>query len=198
LTVERGSAAGFSLVEMLVSTTVLLLCLAGLAAMMVENSKLNRSEQMAAQVQADARNCLAMVVQKLRGAGWDPMNAGIPTLALDADPTDGIEEIEIFSDIDEDGTTDGLDEQVLIRHEGSNVSWRRDSDTGSPFEIVASSVTNDADGDGTPEPMFEPDSATAPTRVNVRITARSPTPDPVSGDYIRYTLASEVAFRKEL
>ena len=50
---------------------------------------------------------------------------------------------------------------------------------------------------GTIEPMFIPNSA-SPTRVTVQITARSPDPDPTSGEFIRYTVSSDVELRKEL
>ena len=69
---------GFSLVELMVSMAVLLLALAGLAKMTIESSQINRAQQMTAQVQANARNCMTMVVQKLRSAGWDPATEGEP------------------------------------------------------------------------------------------------------------------------
>ena len=40
---------------------------------------------MTVEVQGNARNTLSMVVQKLRSAGWDPMNWGIPTVRLDGE-----------------------------------------------------------------------------------------------------------------
>jgi len=191
-------ASGFSLVELLVSLTVLMVVLTGLATMMIGNSKINKAEQMRARAHADARNCLSMIVQKLRSAGWDPANAGIPSVALDPDPGDSVDQIEIFADLDDDATTDGPGEQVLIRHSGQTVTWRNSSDVSAPFGILAVHIDNDEDGDGTPEPMFVPDSTTSPKRITVRVTARSPVPDPTSGEIIRYTVASEVTLRKEL
>jgi len=46
--------------------------------------------------------------------------------------------------------------------------------------------------------MFVADSMTNPTKITVRITARSPVPDPRSGQYIRYTVSSEIVLRKNL
>ncbi len=189
---------GFSLIETLVSLAVLLLLLTALASLMVQNGKMNRSEQMTAQVQASARNCLTMIVQPLRGAGWDPVNAGIGTVVLDSDPADDVAEIEVLADLDEDGATDGVGEQVLIRHVDDRVVWRLSNDVNQPFVVLASGITNDADGDGTIEPMFVPDSLITPSRITVRITARSPAPDPVTGEFIRYTVASDVTLRKTL
>jgi prepilin-type N-terminal cleavage/methylation domain-containing protein len=189
---------GFTVVELLVSLTVLLLVLAGCAQMMVQNSHVNRSQQMAAAAQADVRNCLELIQQKLRSAGWDPMNAGIATVAVDPDLTDLVSEIEIFADLDADTFTDSVDEQILIRHLGEEVVWRRSNDVADPFIVLANNITNDADGDGTPEAIFVPFPAVDPAGIRITITARSPQPDPVSGEFIRYTLSSDVILRKAL
>jgi len=194
----RNRQAGFTLVELMVSLVVTLLLAAGLATMMVESSRINRAQQMKARVQADARNCLSMVVQRLRSAGWDPLNADLDTLNLDSDTTDGIAEIELFADLDGDGLNDSLDEQVLIRHVGNQIVWRRTNDVTDPFVVLATNITNDADGDGTVEEMFVPSPATDPTFIRVQITAESPIPDPVSGEFIRYTVSSDVVIRKSI
>jgi prepilin-type N-terminal cleavage/methylation domain-containing protein len=194
------SQRGFSLLELLVSMTVLMVCVVGLAKLTIENSRINRSEQMTVKAQANARNCMSMIVQKLRSAGWDPINADVPTVNWDADPSDEVSEIEIFADLDSDGTTDGIDEQVLIRHSGDRIVWRRSNLVSEPFQIVATDITNDADGDGVPENMFVRilGGSLAADRVLVQITARSPVPDPMTGKFIRYTVRSEVALRKTL
>lgn len=187
---------GFTTLEMLVATTILLGAMAIAGGMLVESSRLNKSQQLTVAVQSDARSTLSMIVAKLRTAGWDPTTAGILVVQLDTNPGDGIDEIETFADLDADGDTDGPDEQVLIRHIGNRIEWRR-SATGS-FEILAVDISNDSDGDGTPEPMFVPDSTTDPTRVVVRITSESIEPDPVRGVPARFTIASEVVFRKKV
>jgi prepilin-type N-terminal cleavage/methylation domain-containing protein len=191
---------GFSLIELMVSMTVLLVALAGLAKMTIEGSQINRAQQMTAQVQANARNCMTIVVQKLRSAGWDPANNNLGMVTWDPDLTDGISEIEVFADLNGDGDTDETDEQVLVRHTGNRVEWRRSNDVSEPFVVVATNITNDADGDGTIEAMFTPifDASPAADRVLVQITAQSPIPDPRTGEFIRYTVRSEVALRKTL
>ena len=67
----------------------------------------------------------------------------------------------------------------------------------SAFEILADNISNDANGDGTIEPMFVLD-AIPPTRITVQITAQSPVVDPNTRDFIRYTVSSDVVLRKEL
>jgi hypothetical protein len=140
---------------------------------------------------------VSLVVQKLRSAGWDPMNAGVPTVVWD-DVPDEVSEITVFADLDEDGLAASLDEDVLIRHAGSQVVWRRGPD--EPLLVVATNITNDSDGDGVVEDMFVPVSDPSPSaqRVLVQVTAQSPVPDPMTGRFIRYTVRSEVALRKTL
>ena len=196
---RRHNQDGFSLIEMLVSITVLLLAMAGLSSLLIQNARVNKSQQMTVEVQSNARNCLSMIVQRLRSAGWDPLNQGTFTpVILDQDLSDGIDELEVFADLDMDGLTDSDDEQVLIRHTGNQVVWRRTNDTSDPFIVLAANISNDANGDGVPEQMFVPDLTPDPTRIRVTITAQSPAPDPTSGEFIRYTVSSDVALRKAL
>ena len=76
---------GFSLIELLVSLTVLGVVMSGVAVLLLDQ-RINRSEQMQAAVQANARNCLSIITQKLRSAGWDPSLSGIPQVMLDSLP----------------------------------------------------------------------------------------------------------------
>jgi prepilin-type N-terminal cleavage/methylation domain-containing protein len=191
-----GGQRGFSLVEMLVGMTILLFVMAAAMGLILHNSRINKSQQMAVAVQSDARTCMSMIVQKLRTAGWDPTSAGIQVVRLDSTPGDGIEEIEVFADLDSDGATTGSDEQVLIRFIEDRIEWRRSA--GGSFEVMAVGISNDANGDGTPEQMFTPDSTADPTRIVVQLTAESPLSDPITGSPIRYTLASDLALRKKL
>ena len=190
---------GFSLIEMLISLALMMMALTGLASLLIQNARVNKAQQMTAEVQVNARNCLSMIVQELRGAGWNPMNvSGFTTVITDQNLGDGISEIEVFADLDEDQLTDSLDEQVLIRHVANQVVWRRTNDVNDPFIVLATNISNDADGDGTAEPMFVPDTTPNPTRITVPITAQSPSPDPTSGQFIRYTVSSDVVLRKSL
>ena len=189
---------GFTLVELLVSLALLSMVLGGLAGLLVQNAQVNRAEQMSAEVQSTARSCLTMIVQTLRSAGWDPRNAGFAPVILDPSPTSSNNYIEVLADLNEDGDTNDPGEDVTIRWTSERIEWRQSSDTTQPFVTLADSISNDADGDGAPETMFVADSMSHPTRITVRITARSPVPDPRTGQYLRYTVSSEVVLRKTL
>jgi prepilin-type N-terminal cleavage/methylation domain-containing protein len=193
---RSGDEKGFTALEVLIATAILLAAMSAIGGMLLQSSRIGKSQQLAANMQSDARTSMALILAKLRTAGWDPMSAGILVVQLDTDLGDNISEIETFADLDADGDTDGVNEQVLIRHIEDRIEWRRQ--VGGPFEILAVHVTNDSDGDGNPEPMFAPDSLTDPTRVVVQITTESADPNPVTGAPMRFTLASEVVFRKKL
>jgi prepilin-type N-terminal cleavage/methylation domain-containing protein len=193
-----GGDRGFSVVELLASLALLSLAMAGLAGLLIHNSRINRAEQMKAEMQVTARNCLSMIVEKLRNAGWDPLNAGFVPVVLDPSPTNTANYIQILADLNEDGDTDDLDENLLIRWSNGQVAWRRRVDPSEPFVLLADSISNDADGDGVAETMFVPDSMANPTRITVRLTARSPVADPRTGEHLRYTLTSDVVLRRSL
>jgi type II secretory pathway pseudopilin PulG len=196
----KRSERGASLIELMISLVIFLLAMSGLATFLLQNARINKAQQMTADVQANARNTLSVVVQKMRSAGWDPLQFGMDALTLDPDLADDVSEIEVFADLNADGDSDDTDEQILIRHTGTGktVEWRPDNDVSTPFVTLSTNISNDADGDGTIEPMFVPDDTTNPTVITIRITAQSPAPDPTSGQFIRYTVMSDVALRREV
>ncbi len=195
MTTDRRQA-GFTLVEMLVSLAVLSLAIGGIAPLLLDSSRLNRSQQMAMAVQADARNCLELATSAIRTAGWDPLKTGFSALTLNASDPASADHIEIFADLNEDGDTSDDGEDVLIQLNGTQLEWRKS--TGGTLVVLADGVTNDANGDGTAELMFTPDSTTAPTKITVKITTQSPSRDPRSGQFIRYTVSDVVALRGKL
>jgi len=194
----RGRDEGFSFLELLVSLAVFSMAMGGLASLLIQNSQINRVDQMRVEVQSTARNCLSMIVATLRTAGWDPRNIGFAPVSLDPTPTNSNNYIEVYADLNEDGDTSDAGEDVLIRWSVNKIEWRTSSDTTQPFVTLADTISNDSDGDGVAETMFVPDSTTNPTTIMVRITAQSPAPDPRSGQYIRYTVSSEVVLRKKV
>jgi prepilin-type N-terminal cleavage/methylation domain-containing protein len=194
----RNNMRGFSLIELLVGVALLSAIGIAVTTLLLHHTRVNRSQQLLAEVQANARTSMERVVNRLRSAGWDPMNAGVGIVATDPDPADAVSEIEIFADLDEDGAISSDGEQVRIRHAADRIEWRINGDTSAPFVTIATNISNDADGDGTVEPMFQPDDPTNPRTITVQITARSASRDPLTRDHIRYTLVNEVALRKRL
>jgi len=191
---NTSSERGFTLLETLVSVAVFSVVATMVASTVLDGAKLTKTEQMTITAQSDARNCVSLIEQAIRTAGWDPRNAGFAGLQLQSPAQASNNWIEIFSDLDEDGTTIGAGEDVTIRLNGTNLEWKKS--TAGAFEILAPNITNDASG--VPEVMFTPNSAVNPTRITVKVTARSPVPDPRTGQYIRATVSTDVVLRGSL
>jgi len=191
-----GRQRGFSLVELLVGLAVFSLAMGSVAGLLVQNSQLNKAQRMRAEAQSSARIALAVISEKLRTAGWDPLNAGFAPVGLDPVNTDPVSFIDVFADLNEDGDVDDDRESVRIRHLDDRIEWRRGP--GQPFEVVAVDISNDADGDGVAEPMFAADDPFDPRRISIQITAQSPGRDPRTGDFVRFTVRTEVALRSAL
>jgi prepilin-type N-terminal cleavage/methylation domain-containing protein len=187
---------GFTLLEMMISLCLFCFCVIAIATFLLDSTRLNRRQQMAMTIQADARNCLEMVTNVMRSAGWDPRKAGFTAVTLNAIDPASADHIEIRADLNEDGVISAADEDVLIRLNGNNLEWRKTA--GGQFVVLASDITNDENGDGNAEMMFTPDSVTNPTKVTVKITAQSPVPDSRTGKYVRYTVTDVVALRGNL
>lgn len=191
-----GREQGYSLVELLVSLVVFSGVMGGVAAMLVESSRVNKSEQLRAEAQSNARNTLALIVAVARSAGWDPAGIDFEAVAPDGDTDDEISELRLFADLNADGDLEDEGESVTIRHSGDVVEWR--TTPGGGYLPLAANIGNDADGDGTPEPMFTLLGGAPPTSVLLRVTAESPVDDPRLGAPYRYTLEQEIALRGNL
>jgi prepilin-type N-terminal cleavage/methylation domain-containing protein len=191
----RGDA-GLTLVELLVSLAVFSIAITAFASMVVGGAKLNKSQQLAISAQSNARNCVSIMEQALRTAGWDPKNAGFSAIVLESPATAADNWIEVLADLDEDGATTGAREDMTFRLNGTTLEWR--TSASGTFETLAPNITNDADGDGTPELMFTPDSTSYPTRITIKVTARSASRDPRTGQYIRATVSTDVVLRGRL
>jgi prepilin-type N-terminal cleavage/methylation domain-containing protein len=188
--------AGVTLLELLVSVGLVSVILSGVAALLIRNSAINRTQQLASEAQANARNSLSIIVQALRSSGWDPRDTDFAPVIVDPDLGDSVSIATVNSDFNGDGDIDDPDEAISIRHTNGRIEWRKSA--ADPYTILAVDVSNDADGDGTVEPMFVYDDPSNPTRVTVQITTVSPIPDPISGTLVRHTVSTNVVLRNRL
>lgn len=194
----KSRQRSFSPVEVLVSLAVFSVAMVMMASQVIQNSQINKATQMRTEVQSTARTTLSLIVNSMRTAGWDPTDAGSAAVALDPDPTDAVDLIELFADLNADGDVDDADESITIRHVNDRIEWRRTSDVNAPFEVLGALITNDADADGNREPLFVPDNTVNPNRITVQITSESPVADPRTGQFFRYTVSSVVLLRNEI
>ncbi len=189
---------GHTMVEFLVSLGVLALIMSAAGPLLIDNARVNKSKHMAMATQAAARNALTMISAQIRSGGWDPKGVGFPRLGIDPDPNGTDNYIVVFGDFNADGDLLDPGESVTIRHNVNRIEWRMVADPNVPFQTIAENITNDENGDGLTEHMFTPDSTTNPKRVTVRITARSPEPDPITRTFYRYTLSNDIILRDSL
>ena len=188
--------SGVTLLELMISVGLMTVILSGVAALLIRNSAINRTQQLTSETQSNARNSLSIIVQALRSSGWDPRETDFAPIVVDPDLGDTISIVTINSDFSGDGDIDDPDEAISIRHTNGRIEWRKSS-TDS-YTILAVDVSNDADADGTAEAMFVYDDPSDPTRVTVQITTVSPIPDPISGGLVRHTVSSNVVLRNKL
>jgi prepilin-type N-terminal cleavage/methylation domain-containing protein len=193
----RPRERGFTLIEVMVSLVLLVFVTTAMSGYLVQSMRTNKAEEMALATQANARNCMTMIQAALRNAGWDPRALGLTAIALDPTPAGADNYIEVFADLDGDGDTADAKEAITIRHHNDTVEWKTTT-AATTYVVLADDVTNDADRDGTVEPMFTPDSSSDPKRITVQITVRSPAPDPRTGSFMIYTLKSEITLRGRL
>jgi Tfp pilus assembly protein PilW len=191
---KRVDQGGFTLIEAVIGLGLLIVILSAAMSLVVQNSKVNTGQQMRVDIQSTARNCLDLVVMSLRSAGWDPRNVGVPSMTISGTTSNTV---EVFADIDSDGDTDGTGEDVTIRFNNGQIEWKRLA-SAATYDTLGVNITNDSNGDGTAEPMFTVDSSSNPSWITAQITARSPVPDPQTGQYLRYTVSSEVILRKTI
>ena len=193
---SRRREAGFSLVEGMIALALLAVSMAILGSILVGSMRANRMQRTQAELQESARTAMSIITQSLRTAGWNPLQvSGFTKLTASPSGSTAVNEVTINADLNGDGTLNGTEEMIDIRHAGDRIEWRRPLVTGAAFETLAVDITNDSDGDGTAEPMFTLSSATAPRTVVVQITAQSQMRDLQSGEFQRYVVRSTVDLR---
>lgn len=108
---RRARAAGFTLIEVLVSTAVGLTLLASL--LTVQRFQLLAVEDQSTQlnVQSAARSFADLFVREVRRAGFDPSCSGAPETIVRATAA----EVRVQADLDGSGAVDAPDEDVTYR-----------------------------------------------------------------------------------
>jgi len=188
-----NNETGFSLVEMLLSATILLVI------SMAVFDALNRVQQAAsyqAEVQAvidNTRNALQYVERRLRQAGNDPQQKGFCAVSIL-----GPAEVRIRSDItgsrngkgDPDGDINDSWENLLIRYNGNKKRLEMVSRNG-PAQILAENISDFSldffDADGNPAARDE-----LVRKIIIRISGKSTYKNPRSGKNFGIQLESTV------
>jgi type IV pilus assembly protein PilW len=176
---ETQRIAGFSLAELLVSTAVAGLLLAGLGLLL--DTALRASVAGAARVEAQqaARWALDRLVRELREAGYDPRGSRLAAIEI-AEPT----RVRLVHDLDEDGAVDPTRERVTYFWDATARILRREAGGGAqPLinDVHALALTyRDAAGGPTADAA-----QVRSVRVRLEVGARAP----------RAVMETEVALR---
>ncbi len=191
---------GFSLVEFLVATFVLLTISAGTFGILADVQRAASFQTEVQEVLDNARVALDATERYIRGAANDPRCTGFSGIAIT-----GATEVQLRSDVtgsagagnpdkgDPDGDVQDAGEDVVIRYNSSSRSLEVVSG-GGPAQPVASSISAFAmqyfDADGTPT-----SSGSQARRVRVSVSAVSTLPDPRTGQAFGISLSRDMNIR---
>ena len=161
---------GFTLVELLVVLAVTGLVTAGAVNFMVAQSRGYAVQAQVQEMEQNARAAMEFLVsalQRTTSLTWDGTCA---SLSYDADGDGSADAPRVCFNPGTPGGNPGLAMQA------GRITV---SGTGVPSGFPASFITQDWDGDGTPEvPLLVPDDPADPRVVRVNVVARTPLPDP--------------------
>lgn len=207
-----GSAAGMTLVELLVGLAVMLIV--ALAALQFVDSGrrsfVKESDQ--ADAQSAGRSVLELIAADVRQAGYSPLGT-----RFDAVPAGDASRIRLQADLDGDGvvgTAGEANENVtwvfsgpdagglydLLRGVDLNGDGDFDDTDESVYRVTERVMPLDLDSDGVDDPFLAYDAAPPDTSSWVRITfgVRAKYQDVKTGDFDMIALQSEVAMRNRM
>lgn len=128
---HRGAQDGFSLVELLVSITLLGLFTGAMHQLARGLLRAEHVLEVASEAQQSARIGIQLIVRELRGAGFAPAAPLRP--ALRAASRDGV---GVASDLNGDGDTDDSNERVEYRFDAAKRALMRVLGGGSPQPML--------------------------------------------------------------
>jgi type II secretory pathway pseudopilin PulG len=204
----NSSSRGFSLVEAVITSAVLVLVTAAIFGLLSQSQSSYRSQQYILQVTQQARTAVDQVCTYLRQAGNDPeeylKNNNIPPIEIL-----GSNHIRINSDIsgsvpatsgdpleatgDPDGNLDNLYERVEIRYDPTEKNLYLDIGNGA--DVLAENLSFNLtffDGNGNETNVQE-----KIARVRVEVVAETKNADPQTAKVQSMTLQSEVMLRSQ-
>lgn len=185
---QKSNERGFTLVELVIGLAISLILMGVAVSMLNVQRKSYSFQEQVTEMQQNIRAATDMMVREIRMAGYDPSGAGFTGIG-----THTTELVQILADIDGDGTTTSLYEDITYRYYDASAGtrscqiWR---DTGTEFQSLAENI--DAlnfsyyDGDG-----VATSTASSIRQIEITIRGRTAKSDPDFG-YRYGTLTSRV------
>jgi len=185
------NTAGFTLIEILVSMTIGLVVLAGVAGTFTAHTRQNNAEEQIVQMQQNVRAALDLMVREIQMAGYKP-NGGTVTGV-----TWSTSQLEIQADMDGNGsinTAAGSEEDIIYAYDNVNFQITRKLGSSGTAQLLADNITAftfsylDANGSATT-------TSSSVRKVSISITARTAKPDPSftsNGGKRTYQLSADI------
>lgn len=172
---QRQARAGFTLIEMLVSMTLLVIVMSSVFGVMAQSQREYAAQREVVRAQETLQGIEILLTRVLRSGRADPRQLGIGFLDADPQDTDAFDNVRVVSDLNGDGVTTGAMEDVEI-YVASDTLWMR-WQSGAAAQPVALEVAELAfeyyDMNGTLL-TTEAAAALAP-RVKTTVAVRQPT-----------------------
>lgn len=184
-------AAGFTLMELLVSMAISLVVLAGVTGTFTAQTRQNSAEEQIAQLQQNVRGALDLMVREIHIAGYKPNGGTVTGITYSAS------QLEIQADMDGNGsinTASGSEEDIIYAYDSVNLQITRKLGSSGTAQLLADNVTAftfsylDANGSATT-------TSSLVRKVSISITARTAKPDPSftsNGGYRTYQLSADI------
>jgi prepilin-type N-terminal cleavage/methylation domain-containing protein len=178
--------AGFTLIELTIVMAVSLLLLAGMASVFTSQAKTTSMQVLTVDTVNRARTALASMTRDIRMAGYRTPGSALTGVAQ---ATAG--SIRILADLNQDGAVSGTDEDVTLAFDGTNKTVTRNG------VVLAEAVDNMSlsytmkDG----STSLAPADLGAIRKVRLTLIVRSSTIDPLTADYKRFELTSDITPR---
>jgi len=184
------NTAGFTLMEILVSMTIGLVVLAGVAGTFTAHTRQNNAEEQIVQMQQNVRAALDLMVHEIQMAGYKPAGGTFNGIQTSTSTT-----LQIKLDLDASGDeTVGSTDDISYAFDGLTGLITRTLNNGGSSATLADNITAftftylDANGAATT-------TNTAVRRITINLTARTARPDPSftsNGGYRTYQLSADI------
>jgi type IV pilus assembly protein PilW len=185
-----GTAVGFTLMELLVSMTIGLVVLGGIAKTFTAQSRQNSAEEQIGQMQQNVRGALDLMLREIQMAGYKPAGGTFNGIQTSTSTT-----LRIKLDLDSSGfETDGSTDDISYAFNNSTGLITRTLNNTASSATLADNITActftylDANGASTT-------TNTSVRRITINITARTAKPDPgytSNGGYRTYQISADV------
>jgi type IV pilus assembly protein PilW len=186
---------GFTLMELLVSMTLGLVVLAGVAGTFTVHTRQNNAEEQIVQMQQNVRAAVDLMVREIQMAKYNP--AGTAFSSVYGITYSSNSQLEVKADMNSDGaisTSSGSVEDIIYAHDATNMYITRKLGSSGTAEIVADNITaftvNCYDANGAAVTSLA--NSGNIRKVTVSITARTAKQDSNIGGYHTYQIAADI------